>query len=116
MTLLKCDVCSRFKDKLVLMRNCRPAFIDGTTNIWASTFKDHTATAMHCLAMLLAQKEMASSVVEYSLIMKAWTQANINETTKAKLKRKFDVAYMIARENLSFIKMKSISCIGNELW
>ena len=54
--------------------------------------------------------------MEYSLIVKAWTQANINETTKAKLKRKFDVAYMIAKENLSFIKMKSISCIGNELW
>ena len=107
-TVLKCDVCSRFKDKLVSMRNFRPAFIDGTTNIRASTFKDHAETAMHHQAMLLAQKEIASSVVEYAPIAKAFAKANINEATKAKLKRKFDVAYMIAKENLSFTKMKSI--------
>ena len=100
-TVLKCDVCSRFKDKLVSMRNFRPAFIDGTTNIRAET-------AMHHQAMLLVQKEIASSVVEYTPIAKAFTKANINEATKAKLKRKFDVAYMIAKENLSFTKMKSI--------
>ena len=63
---------------------------------------------MHRQAMLLAQKEIASSVVEYAPIVKAFAKANINETTKAKLKRKFDVAYMIAKENLSFTKMKSI--------
>ena len=40
MTLLKCDICSRSKDKLVSMRNYRPAFIDGTANIRASMFKD----------------------------------------------------------------------------
>ena len=51
---------------------------------------------------------MASSVVEYSPIAKALAQANINETTKAKLKRKFDVAYMIVKVNLSFAEMKSI--------
>ena len=107
-TVLKCDVCSRFKDKLVSMRNFRPAFIDGTTNIRASTFKDHAETAMHRQAMLLVQKEIASSVVEYAPIAKAFTKANINEATKAKLKRKFDVAYIIAKENLSFAKMKSI--------
>ena len=67
-TVLKCDVCSRFKDKLVSIRNFRPAFIDGTTNILASTFKDHTETAMHRQAMLLALKEIASSVVEYAPI------------------------------------------------
>ena len=97
--VLKCDVCTRFKDKLISMRNFRPAFIDRTTNIWASTFKDHAATAMHCQAMLLAQKETASSMVEYAPIVKAFAKANINEETKAKLKRKFDVAYMIAKEN-----------------
>ena len=76
-TVLKCDVCSRFKDKLVSMQNFRPAFIDGTTNIQASTFKDHVATTMHCRAMLLAQKEIASSVVEYAPIVKALAKANI---------------------------------------
>ena len=58
--------------------------------------------------MLLTQKEIASSVVDYSPITEALAQANINEITKPKLKRKFSMAYMIAKENLSFTKMKSI--------
>jgi hypothetical protein len=35
--VLKCSVCSRFVDKLESMRNFRPAFIDGTSNIRIST-------------------------------------------------------------------------------
>ena len=66
------------------MQNFRPAFIDGTTNIQASTFKDHVATAMHRQAMLLAQKETASSVVEYAPIAKVFAKANINEATTEK--------------------------------
>ena len=45
--LLKCMVCTRFKEKLMLMQNFRLAFIDGTPNIHALTFKDHVATAIH---------------------------------------------------------------------
>ena len=41
-------------------------------------------------------------MVEYSPIVKALAQANINETTKAKLKRKFDVAYMIVNAQSFF--------------
>ena len=58
--------------------------------------------------MLLAQKETASSMVEYAPIAKAFAKANINEATKAKLKRKFDVAYMITKENLRLSYTKSI--------
>ena len=41
-------------------------------------------------------------------IAKAFAKANINEATKARLKRTFNVAYMITMKNLSFTKMKSI--------
>ncbi len=50
---LRCEVCSQFKDKLVSMRNFRPAFIDGTTNVRTTTFKEHAATDMHARAMVL---------------------------------------------------------------
>ena len=33
MTMLKCAVCGKYKDKLCSMRNYRPAFVEGTTNI-----------------------------------------------------------------------------------
>ena len=51
--MLKCAVCTQFKEKLESMRNFRPAFIEGTSNVRTSTFKEHATNDMHCRAMLL---------------------------------------------------------------
>ena len=48
-----CAVCTQFKDKLESMRNYRPVFLDGTTNIRTSSFKEHADTDMHAHAMIL---------------------------------------------------------------
>ena len=45
--------CTQFKDKLESMRNYRPVFLDGTTNIRTSSFKEHADTDMHAHAMIL---------------------------------------------------------------
>jgi len=107
-SMLKCNVCSKYKDKLCSMRNYRPAFVEGTTNVRASTFKDHAATDMHRRAMALEAKESARSVMEYAPIARAMAQANLSEVAKLRIKKKFDIAYMIAKENLAFTKMGSI--------
>lgn len=39
-------VCMRFKSQLESMRNYNPAFIDGSTNVKTSSFKDHASTGM----------------------------------------------------------------------
>ena len=49
--VLKCAVCTQFKEKLESMRNFRPAFIEGTSNVCTSTFKEHATSDMHCRAM-----------------------------------------------------------------
>ena len=49
--LLNCSICSQFSTKLELMRNFKPAFIDGSSNIRISAVKDHAATDMHAYAM-----------------------------------------------------------------
>ena len=53
---LKCSVCTRFKRQLEGMRNYNPAFIDGSTNVKTSSFKDHASTEMHKKAMDLHKK------------------------------------------------------------
>ena len=53
---LRCSVCTQFQKQLESMRNFRPAFIDGTTNVRISTVKDHAGTDMHARAMLLYKK------------------------------------------------------------
>ena len=37
MAILKCAVCTQFKEKLESMRNFRPAFIEGTSNVRTCT-------------------------------------------------------------------------------
>ena len=107
-TKLKCDVCRKFNDKLMTMRNYRSAFIEGTANVRASTFTDHAATEMHQRAMSLEAREKGASVMEYAPIARAMPDANLSEAAKVKIKKKMDIAYMIAKENLAFTKMEAI--------
>ena len=67
---LKCSVCSRFKKKLESMRNYRAAFIDGTTNIRTSTFK-----------------EQSTSVCEYAPITRSLAQSSMDATTRETVKK-----------------------------
>ena len=62
---LSCKVCSRYmyKDKLIGMRNYHPAFVEGTSNVRASSFKDHAVTDMHTRAMALFRNS-ATNVTE----------------------------------------------------
>ena len=61
---LKCAVCSRFRERLQTMRNYRPAFIDGTSNVRTSTFKDHADTGMRKYAMVLFKMAQSSGPCE----------------------------------------------------
>ena len=62
---LKCAVCSRLRERPQPMRNYRPAFIEGTSNVRTSTFKDHADTDMHKYAMVLFKKAQSSGPCEY---------------------------------------------------
>ena len=72
---LKYSVCERFVDKLRGCRNFSPAFIEGSTNLRTSSFKDHARSDMHERAMRLLKKEQSSNVFEYAPIARhfaAW--------------------------------------------
>ena len=47
-------------------------------------------------------------MIEYAPIARAMAQVNLSAAAKLRIKRKFDVAYMIAKENLAFMKMGSV--------
>ena len=56
------------------MRNYRASFIDGTSNVKTSSFKEHTSTDMHVRAMHLFKKQQSTNVFEYAPIARALTQ------------------------------------------
>jgi len=103
--MLKCKVCGKYRDKLW---NYRPALVEGMNNVRASTFKDHAATHMHRRSMALEAKESASSMIEYASIARSMAQANLSEANNLRIKKKFDITHIIAKENLAFTKMGSI--------
>ena len=90
------------------MRNYRASFINGTSNVRTSTFKEHASTDMHARAMHLLKKQCSTSVVEYAPIARALTQQSMDERTHERMKRKFEVAYLIAMEKLAMSKMKPL--------
>ena len=105
-TMLKCRVCAEFNEKLREMHNHNPAFVVSSKNLRVSSYKDHAATDMYKRAMLLFKKQSSTDVTEYVPIAKALY--NLDADTELKLKQKFDIAYMIAKHNLAFIKMKPL--------
>ena len=68
---LKCSVCVEFQGKLQGMRNYSIAFIDGSKNLQALSFKDHTATEMHTRVMQMFKRKSSSGITEFSPITRA---------------------------------------------
>ena len=52
---LRCSICKQFCDKLVDMRNYNSAYVEGSSNLRSSSFKDHASTEMHAQAMQLSR-------------------------------------------------------------
>ena len=100
---LKHLVCIQLADKIWSFRNFNSAFIRGSQNLRASSFKDHTATDMHKRAMILFHKSRSGDVVEYAPIARALS--TLDQNAVSKLKRKFEIADLICKEGLASTKM-----------
>ena len=103
---LQCSVCVKFEESIRSCRNFNPAFIHGSTNLRASSFKEHARTDMYARAMLLLRKEQASDVTEYTPIARVLTM--MDSHAEEMLKKKFDVAYVLAKEGITFAKMMHV--------
>ena len=103
---LKCSVCGQFQEQLISMRNYNPAFVNGTVNTRASSFKEHAGTEMHKHVMILYKKQHSSNVCDYAPV--ALLIPSMDELTRTRMKRKFEIAYLITKEKMPFKKMKSL--------
>ena len=62
-------------------------------NLRVSTVKEHATTDMHARAMLPFKKQQSPNVVEYAPIARSFAQVSMDESTREKTKRKFDISY-----------------------
>ena len=105
---INCSICTTFDEKIRGSRNYNDAFIVGSTNLHTSSFRDHAKTDMHQQAMILFRKSQGSQVTEYSPIAKALYNTTTLDAGAKQILKKFEIAYLICKENLSFVKMAPI--------
>ena len=71
-----------------------------------SAVKNHADTEMHKCSMLLLSKSKASGVVEYAPITRALS--TLDPDSASKMKRKFEIAFMLCKERLALTKMEAV--------
>ena len=55
----KCNVCKKWKEKIISVKNFSDTFIKGSKNYRKSTIADHAKTAQHLKSLELEEKETA---------------------------------------------------------
>ena len=107
-TKLKCRVCTRYKDRIIGLRNFSGKWIKGADSLRTTNIRDHAKSEQHLHAMNLERKSLAQSIDEspasYAPIARALTTISPEEMEK--LRVKFDIAYFIAKENIAFTKYR----------
>ena len=105
-TKLRCSVCTKFKTKIVGRRNFSGRWIAGAESVHSSNIQDHARSDQHEHAMNLIKREQAivSNAPTSSYAPIAQVLNTLSEGEREQLRRKFDIAYFLAIEKLSFRK------------
>ena len=93
-------------------KNFSRAWIDGSTNQKTSNVVDHASSEQHKAVMALLRQEQAKNANEplnsYRTIVHSLHNPSLDPAVRERLKKKFDVSYLLAKENLPFTKYLSI--------
>ena len=104
---LWCAVCKKYESRITGLKNFSRAWIDGSTNHKTSNIVDHATSDQHKTAMVRLNEERARSaklpVASYAPIARS-LQSTLDPAMKDQVKKKFDITYCLAKENLPFTK------------
>ena len=93
---LKCEICSRFVDKIRSSKNVSGSFVVGSRNLKTPAFKDHAASEMHRHAMALFDKEQSSgNPIDYAPIARALCKLDDAAAAKVGLFSRRDTNSMV---------------------
>ena len=111
---LKCSVCAKFRIQIMSRRNFSDYWITGASSIRTSNIRDHAKSDQHLHAMSLFQRERfasngpSSSTAAAPIVVALTT---LQDDERARLRKKMDVAYFVAKEKMSFRKYPSICAL-----
>ena len=103
---LWCQVCRKYEERLQGMKNYSTIWITGSTNHKTSNVIDHSNSDQHKAAMIQVRKAANEPIKMYSPLARCLL--SMDETTKKRMEKKFDIAYLLAKENLAFMKYPAV--------
>ena len=103
---LWCATCRRFDDRIRGTKNFSSAWITGSTNQKLSNVLDHVWSEQHKSSMSLLRVEQAkatnAALTTYAPIAKSLS--SMDKSLEERMGNKFDICYVLAKENLAFRK------------
>ena len=104
--VLWCSACRVYESRICSMKNYSQAWITGTENQRTSNVLDHVASNQHKASMSHLRTVQARAnkepVTSYAPIARSLLM--LGESERGRMRRKFDLCYMMAKEGIAFEK------------
>ena len=112
-TQLKCRVCTKFKERIAGRKNYSEKWITGANSVRTTNLVDHAKSEQHAHAMNLLRKERAQAQGAPATVYAPIAQSlhTLSDEELKKVRKKFDVAYFVATEQLAFRKYPQICAL-----
>lgn len=105
-----CQFCRKYEKQIEGTKDFSRSCVNGFHSHRSSNIIDHASSDQHTIATDLLQKETAKSsnmpVISYAPILKSMQR--MKESELHRMMRKFDLCYVLARENLAFRKYPAL--------
>ncbi len=109
---LWCSICRQYENGISSLKNFSRAWIDGSSNHKTSNVSDHANSDSHKAAMILLRKEQAKArnepITSYSPIARSLLSNSMNPAVRERVKKKFDISFVLAKEHIPFTKYPAI--------
>ena len=109
MAKLWCNVCRKYESNIRGLKNFSRAWLEGSGNHKTSSIVDHATSEQHKVAMMRLRRDQAKEsepIVSYSPI--ARSLMTMDTTVRERVKKKFDISYVLAKESMPFTKYQAL--------
>ena len=106
---LWCNVCRKYESNIRGLKNFSRAWLEGSGNHKTSSIVDHATSEQHKVAMMRLRHDQAKEsepIVSYSPI--ARSLMTMDTTVRERVKKKFDISYVLAKESMPFTKYQAL--------
>lgn len=113
-TLLWCEVCRKYSDRIRTMRNFSTAWVNGSANQRNSNIVDHAKSEQHAAAMACMRADTGESVAEEKVVFVVENSALfatfpfMDAGEMERMKKKLHICYVMAREGIPFSKYAAL--------